>query len=297
MAETIDGRSLDITNRGKLFFPDCGVTKGDIIDYYGRIYPQMEAHLAGRPVSFERYPDGIEGTHFFQKNAPEYFPDWIRTVTLAKQDGEVDYVIIDERPALVFLADQAAVLIHIFLSTAERPHTPNRFIFDLDPPGDEFTPVRDAAWILQDVLEDVGLHPHVMTTGSKGLHVTTPLVPEHGFDAVRAFAREIAQRAVNEHPKLVTLEQRLENRKGKVYLDIIRNAYGQTGVCPYSLRATPDASIAAPLAWDELGSSELRPDGYTLGNIFRRLGQKDDPWKSFQAAAEPLGPARERLNS
>jgi len=295
LAETIDGRTIDITNREKLFYPESGVTKGDVIDYYSQVFPHMEPHLRGRPVSFERYPDGIGGTHFFQKNASDYFPDWIQTARLEKEDGDVDYVVIDERASLVFLADQAALLIHVFLSTVDRPHRPDRFIFDLDPPADDFGPVRQAAHILRDVLEEAGLHPLVMTTGSKGLHVTTPIYPESEYDDVRAFARRVAERAAEAHPEELTLEQRKEKRQGRVYLDIIRNTYGQTAVCPYSLRARPEASVATPLDWDEVADAGLRPDQYTLTNVFRRLGQKRDPWSRFEDQAESLQQASERV--
>ncbi len=295
MVETIGGRSLDITNRDKTFYSDSGITKGDVIDYYTRVYPYMQPHLRDRPVSFERYPDGIEGTHFFQKNASDYFPDWMRTATLEKQDGEVDYVIVEEQATLVFLADQGAVLIHIFLSTVDRPQRPDRFIFDLDPPGDDFTPVREAAQRLRGVLEDAGLHPFVMTTGSKGAHVTTPIAPENAYDDVRGFARRLAEQAVEHHPDELTLEQRKDKRKGRVYLDILRNAYGQTGVCPYSLRAKPGAPVATPLDWEELHDAELRADRYGLRNLFRRLGQKDDPWAGFEEAAVSLREAEKGL--
>jgi len=295
MSETFDGREIDVTSRDKLFFPDVGVSKGDLIDYYARIYPYMKLHLAGRPISFERYPDGIDGTHFFQKNASDYFPEWIRTVRLEKQDGEVEYIVVQDRPTLVFLADQAALAIHVFLSTVQHPHRPDRFIFDLDPPGDGFSPVRRAALNVREAIEEAGLHPLVMTTGSKGLHVTTPIHPEESYDDVRAFARRVAERAVAAHPDELTLEQRVDQRRGRVYLDIIRNAYGQTGICPYSVRATSRASVAAPLDWDEVGDGSLRPDKYTVRNLFRRLGQKDDPWSQFRERAESLRRAVRRL--
>ncbi len=295
MSETVNGRAIGISNRDKLFYPDAGITKGDVIDYYGRIYPYMAPHLHRRPVSFERYPDGIRGDHFFQKNASDYFPEWIHTTELEKQGGTVDYVVIEERATLVFLADQAALPIHIFLSTADCPGCPDRFVFDLDPPDGDFAPVREAAGRLRDVLEGVGLHPFVMTTGSKGVHVTTPIVPEQAYDNVRAFARRVAERAVERHPNRLTLEQRIDKRDGRVYLDVLRNAYGQTGVCPYSLRARPGAPVATPIDWAELRRATLCPGGTTLRNVFRRLGQKDDPWSGFAGASESLAEANERL--
>ncbi len=295
MTERIGKRSLDISRRSKKLYPDYGITKGEIIDYYTRIYPYMEPHLRDRPISFERYPDGLGGTHFFQKNAPEYFPDWIQTITLEKQDGEVDYVIADERAALAFLADQGTVVIHIFLSRADHPHCPDRFVVDLDPPKGEFARARKAAQQLRAVIEDVGLHPFVMTTGSSGLHVTTPILSEASYDDVRDVVRRIVQVAVQQNPEGLTLEQRKEKREGRVYLDALRNAYGQTGVCPYSVRAKPGAPVATPLDWRELGNPKLRSDRYHVRNLFRRLGQKADPWSGFSEAAASLRDAEKRL--
>ncbi len=294
MPETFDNRTIDITSRGKPLFENSGITKGQVIDYYAHIYPTMQPHLVGRPVSFERYPDGLSGEHFFQKNASDYFPEWIRTARLEKKNGVIEYVVLDDRPSLVFLADQAAIPIHVFLSTVRHPHSPDRFVFDLDPIEGDFARVRRAALYVREVLEAIELHPFVMTTGSTGLHVTTPIHPEMSFDSVRVVVRNLAEQLVKEYPDELTLEQRLDRREGRIYLDIIRNAYGQTTIAPYSLRARAGAPVATPLDWDELKRTDLHSDSYTLQNIFRRLGQKDDPWANVRQQATSLHQARRR---
>ncbi|MGW8187538.1 MAG: non-homologous end-joining DNA ligase LigD, partial [Desulfobacterales bacterium] len=175
------------------------------------------------------------------------------------------------------------------------PGRPDRMIFDLDPAGDDFAEVREAARNLREVLEQVGLTPYVMTTGSKGLHVAVPLKPETSFDRVRHFARDLATFIVRQQPDLYTVEPRKEKRKQRLFLDYLRNGYGQTAVAPYAVRAKAGAPIATPLDWNELSDGRLRSDRYTLRNIFRRLGQKDDPWADMNRHARLLTTPQNRL--
>jgi bifunctional non-homologous end joining protein LigD len=178
----------------------------------------------------------------------------------------------------VYLANQAAITLHGWLSRLPEPERPDRLIFDLDPPDEDFEPVRKAADQVRGLMEVVGLSPHVMTTGSRGLHVVAPIRPEHPFDHVREFAAEMAGALAHAHSGQLTTEQRRDKRGGRLYLDVMRNAYGQTAVLPYSVRARPGAPVATPLDWDELTRTEIGPRSYTLENVLRRLGQKPDPW-------------------
>ena len=278
----IDGNRIELSNLDKVFYEKAGVTKGDVIEYYRRIYPTMAIHLGERPLTLHRYPDGISGEGFYQKEAPEYIPGYVDTVEIEKvEGGKQPQMTCNNRETLVYLANLGTVTFHVWLSRSDRLHLPDKLIFDLDPPGDDLEPVREAAFDLRRLLNELGLNPYVMTTGSSGLHVAVPLKRELDFDPVRQVAGAVSSHLASRHPDKYTTEVRKAKRKGRLFLDIARNAYGQTSVAPYSLRARDECSVAVPLEWDELHDSDLHSKSYTIDNIFRRLGQKDDPWGSF----------------
>ena len=291
----VEGREIGLTHTDKVLFPEAGLTKGDLIAYYRRIAPVMLPHLAGRPLSLQRYPDGITADGFMQKNAADYFPSWVERAPLPKQNGEVQHVIARDAATLVYLANQAAITLHVGLARIDRIDQPDRLVIDLDPSDDDFDKVKRAAKRARQLLEAVGLVPFVQTTGSRGLHVWVPLERKEGFDEVRAFAGEIAARLVAERPNELTTEQRKAARGDRVYVDVARNAYAQTAAAPYTVRARPTAPVAAPLEWDELGDRALTPQRYTIGNLFRRLGQRPDPWRDIARDAQSLAAARARL--
>jgi bifunctional non-homologous end joining protein LigD len=250
----------------------------------------MLPHLADHPLSLQRLPGGIQAEGFYQKEIPDYFPDWIRRVSVEVKEDQTRQaqVVCDNVETLVYLANQACLTLHPWLSRADKLNHPDKLIFDLDPPGDEFEVVRFAAERLREMLQEVGLVPFVMTTGSKGLHVVAPLNWSADFDEVRAFVRQLADELARREPERLTTETRKEQRQGRVFLDYLRNAYGQTGVVPYTVRAKPGAPVATPLDWDELTDPRLHSQSYTLRNIFQRLGQKADPWQNILAHARSL---------
>lgn len=290
----IDGQTIEISNQDKVFFPQAGLTKGDLIDYYRRIAETMLPYLKERPLSMQRFPDGIEGEGFYQKQVPEYFPDWIDRVAVAVKEDEDEQpqVVCNQAATLVYLANQACITPHAWLSRQDKLDCPDRLIFDLDPPDNDFEPVRFAAQLLREALEERGLTPFVMTTGSRGLHVVTPLDRQADFDTVRLFARELAKLLADREPDRLTVEPRKDKRKGRLFLDYLRNAYAQTAVPPYAVRAKPGAPVATPLDWDELNNSELHSQQYTMQNVFLRLGQKKDPWQGMMDKAGSLAKAR-----
>jgi len=224
-----------------------------------------------------RFPDGIGEDGFFQKQIGDYFPDWIDRITLAKKDGEVTYVVADKAATLVYLADQGCITPHLSLSRNDKPNHPDRMIFDLDPSDEDFGKVRKAARHLKDALDRLGLASFVQTTGSRGLHLLVPLDRTADFQAVRDFAHQLCERVAESAPELMTVEQRKKKRGQRVFLDYLRNAYGQTSVGPYAVRAKPGAPIATPVRWDEV-DADLDPRAYRLDNIFRRLSKVSDPW-------------------
>lgn len=292
----VGSRTVELSRAEKVFFPADGITKGDVVGYYHRIAPTLLPHVAGRPVSMERYPDGLAGEGFYQKEVPDYFPSWIHTARLArKEGGTITHALADDAATLVYLANQACLTPHVWLSRADRPDHPDRMIFDLDPPGGDFGAVKAAARRLRELLEALDLEPFVMTTGSRGLHVTVALDREAGFDTVRAVARAAAALLAERHPHELTVEQRKDKRGARIFLDTARNGYAQTAVPPYALRARPGAPVATPLDWNELDRGDLGPRSYTVSNIFRRLSQKEDPWRGIDRRTGSVAGLRERL--
>jgi bifunctional non-homologous end joining protein LigD len=291
----IGGHTIELGNPDKVMFPDPGITKRQLADYHRRIGAVMLPHTRGRPVTMHRFPDGVDGTDFYQKDAPGYFPDWIATETVSKDDGDVTHVVVDDVATLVYLADQACITPHVWLSTTDHLDRPDRLVFDLDPPkgADDPEPVRFAALAIRDLLDELGLPSRIMTTGSSGFHVVVPLRASEPFDTVRGFARRCSDVLAGRHPDRLTVEQRIRARSGRVFLDYLRNAYAQTTVAPYAVRALPGAPVATPIDWDELGATG--PRSYTMENILRRLGQKDDPWAVDGLKAEDVRDATARL--
>jgi bifunctional non-homologous end joining protein LigD len=294
-AMRIDGHEIAVSNQDKVFFPESGLTKGDLIDYYRRIADVALPHLRGRPVSMHRFPDGIGKVGFFQKNIPDYFPQWIERKTLGKEGGSVTHVVANNAATLVYLADQGCITPHIGLSRVDRIEAPDRLVFDLDPSGDDFAGVQGAARKVKAVLDELGLDTFVQTTGSRGLHVVVPLDRRAGFEEVRRFARRLAEHLAGRYPDELTVEQRKAARGERVFVDYLRNGYAQTTVAPYAVRAIEGAPVAAPLTWSEALAEGLSPRKYTIENIFRRLGQKDDPWAGIDRKAKSIVAARNRI--
>lgn len=287
---TVDDRTISLSNLDKIFFPDNGVSKGDLIDYYRRIAGVMLPHMAGRPISMQRFPDGIAGEGFYQKEAPAYFPEWVERaqVWVEEEENRQPQVVCSNTATLVYLANQACITPHIWLSRRDKLYYPDRMVFDLDPPDGDFEPVRSAARAMRKALDANGLKSFVMTTGSRGLHVVVPLAREVEFDEVRKAARRLAEQVAGEAPDRLTVEMAKVDRQGRLFLDYLRNSYGQTTVAPYAVRAKPGAPVATPLDWDELDDTGLNSQSYTIQNIFRRLGQKDDPWRDMREQAQSL---------
>ncbi len=280
---TLNGRILEPSHLDKAYFPQDNVRKGDLITYYRRIADVMLPYLRERPLSLQRFPDGIAEGGFYQKEAPDYFPDWIERVMIpVESEGEPQpQVVCNDAATLIYLVNLGCITPHTWLSRAGSLHSPDRLIFDLDPPDDDFDLVREAARALRTALQDAGLVPFVMTTGSQGLHVVAPLAGRTKFATVRDFARQVAERLARQNPQQFTTEPRKAQRNGRLFLDYLRNAYAQTAVAPYAVRPLPGAPVATPLDWDELDRSDLHSQRYTIHNIFRRLGQKDDPWRKI----------------
>jgi bifunctional non-homologous end joining protein LigD len=291
-------KTVEITHPDKLLFPGDGVSKADLAGYYEAVSEWMLPHVRNRPLSLMRYPDGIEGHGFFQKNTPDYYPDWIRRVEVDKKGGKVVHALVCGADTLVYLVGQNTITPHVWLSRADRLRQPDRIVFDLDPaPGADFTAVRRAARRTGELLRELGLEPFAQVTGSKGIHVWTPLRRRATFEDVRPFARGVAELLTARHPDELTLEFRKAERHGRILVDVMRNAYAQTVVPPYAVRPRPGAPVATPIAWDELSDSKLRPDRWTVKSVRRRLESKGDPWADMASFARGLSRASKRLAS
>jgi bifunctional non-homologous end joining protein LigD len=287
-AKRVGRQLLEITRPEKVLFPNDGITKRELVEYYERIASTMLPYLRGRPIAMERYPDGIVGQGFFQKKAGPYFPDWLKTASLAKQNGAVRHVICDDAATLVYLASQAVITPHTWLSRVDKPNHPDQMIFDFDASKEQFKTVCVAARKLRDALANHGLTSFVKTTGSRGLHVLVALDRKAEFDQVRAFARDIAEQLARSDPVHLTTDIRKNKRRGRIFVDVGRNSYAQTAAPPYAVRARDGAPVAAPLAWDELEDPGLRADQFNIRNIFDRLEKVGDPWKDSNKRAQKL---------
>ncbi|WP_371575190.1 non-homologous end-joining DNA ligase [Streptomyces sp. NBC_01314] len=301
-------RTVEIHRPDKVLFPADGgggsgdgggggggkeYTKGDLVAYYRAVAPFMLPHLRGRPLMLERHPDGLEGPMFMQKNTPEHYPDWIERVEVSKEGGTVVHPVCENAATLVYLADQACLTLHRWLSRTGSVDRPDRLVFDLDPAADEFEQVREAAHDVRELLDKLELPSVPMTTGSKGVHVVVPVNGHDDFDAVRDFAKQVADELVRAHPGRFTTEARKKDRGERLYLDVQRNAYAQTAVAPYTVRARPGAPVATPLTWEQLDDPAVDARRWTLADAVEQA--RTDPWAGAMSRGRALGPARRRL--
>ncbi len=275
----------DVSNAEKILFPEEGYTKLQFVQYYNKIADYILPHLQGRPVSMRRFPSGPHGTLFFQKNIPDYFPDWISRIRVM-DSKKTTYAVCNDRRTLLYLAN-LVVEFNTWPSKVDRLEFPDKMIFDIDPMRDGFKQVILCAKALKDILDGLGLESYVMTTGSRGLHVVVPLDRKLDFTRVRSFAQVIAGSVVDSDPDLFTVEQRTEKRGKKVFIDIYRNSFSQTAISPYSVRPLDTAPVAAPIEWEELGSvSDSKK--YSMVNIMEKLESRGDPWQGIFANKQSL---------
>ncbi|MBG0786678.1 MAG: ATP-dependent DNA ligase [Anaerolineaceae bacterium] len=293
----IDGHDVQLIHLDKVFFPQAGLTKGDLVTYYQTIAPVMVPLIKDHPISVQRFPDGLNGEGFFNKDAPDYFPMWIRRVSFPKREGgHFDAPVIDSEAALIYLANQAVITPHLYLARLDELERPDRMIFDLDPPDEtrDFTGVRKAALDIQEVMTKLDLKCWVQTTGSQGFHVVIPLDRTLVFNDVRDFAQDVSRLLIMQNEGLYTLEDHISRRKGRIFLDTLRNSYGATAVAPYAVRARPEASVATPVDWSEVEAG-VNPRDWTIKNLPQRMAQRDDPWKDLSDYPQNLQSRWEKL--
>lgn len=273
-------RAVAVTNPDKVLYPDAGYTKADVVEYYRKVAPRLLPFLKDRPVPLERLPDGLgeKKPHFWQKNTPASYPDWIPRAQLQTEGGKaVNYVLVNDEPTLLYLVNQGALTFHPWLSRVQSLDRPDFVLFDLDPGGASFKDVVTVAKKVHEELEGEGREAVVKTSGKTGLHVLVPWRDAGGFDAARAWALGASERVAAALPGAATTEVRKAKRAGRVYIDVMQNARGHHAVPPYVLRAVPGAPVSTPLRWDELKAG-LDPKAFTLRTAPTRFArQKNDP--------------------
>lgn len=279
----VEGEKLELTNLSKVMWPEDNITKGDFINYYVQIAPYVLPHLKDRPVVFTRYPDGIYGKAFYQKNVPDYAPEWLKTYSDESFSGgkkkEVRYVLIDDLKSLVWAANQASLEIHPWLSRIGTIDYPDFVVFDLDPM--ENTGFEDARFLalgLRKLLEMEGLKGFPKTSGATGIQVYVPVEPRYTYRQVRAFAKFFCRVLEKTFPDKATTERSVKKRQGKVYLDYLQNVKGKTLIAPYSPRPIAGAPVSAPVTWEELESG-INPSMFTIKNMPERLKKVGDLFK------------------
>jgi len=289
-------RPLRLSNVDKPFFPDDGYTKGDLIQYYASVAPVLLPHLAGRPISMSRYPDGIDGPSFYEKRAPGHQPEWMKKAPVPSdsQGGIIDFLLADSREALMWFANMGCVEVHPFHSTSESLDRPDYAIFDFDPSeGSRWEQVVAAARLLKIALGQLGLVGYPKLSGSRGLHVYVPLEPEHDYGRVRRFVGEVGAYLAAANPDDITMEWDKPKRKGRVFVDHNRNAFGQTVASVYSVRPRPGAPVAAPLTWEEV--STVKNGDVTIANLWDRLQRYGDLFAPVVARGQTLDSAEAAL--
>ncbi|HLN88839.1 MAG TPA: non-homologous end-joining DNA ligase [Candidatus Binatia bacterium] len=282
MTENIkDLTKVDLKNLDKIFYPKNKVTKGQVVEYYIRMAPKILPIIKDRPLVLTRYPDGIEGEtmSFFQKNAAEGTPNWVKIKKIYSPTSkrDVHYIVCNDLDSLIWLANMAALEIHMPFSKIDNLDKPDLLFFDVDPePPATLSDAAEASLLLKDKLRDLGLTPFVKTSGKKGIHVVIPIEPEHVFEKARAFVHQIGIELAKESDMIVS-EFKDTKKPGKVFADYLQNSPLRTMVVPYSLRPTPDATVSTPLEWSEVKKG-INPSDYTISTVVDRTG---NPWKDI----------------
>ena len=283
-----------VSHPERVIYEEAGVTKGDVVAHYERVAPRMLEFAAQRPLTLQRFPRGIGAPGFMQKNVAEHFPDSIGRYRVPKADGgTTTYPVVDRTDDLAYLANQGTLTFHMWLSRTDAPERPDWLVLDLDPEAGDVAGARHATAGVHDLLAEFGVEAFAVATGSKGFHVWVPIAGKVPYDDAAMVARALAELAAIRDPERLTVEFLKKERRGRVFVDWLRNTPGATVVVPFSLRPTPMASVAVPITWEELNAAD--PDGWRIGAIDDRLAIATDlepqrlPVKEIVAAARAAG--------
>ncbi len=281
-----------ITHPDKVLFPESGLTKGELCAYYEAVAPLMVPHIAGRPVTMERFPAGIDKKGFIQKDVSKGFPDWLQRVAVPKRQGEpgdeVNYPLVTDSRALVWLANQNSITPHVWTSRVPKLHQPDLFVFDLDPSTEDAKALRAGTLAVRSLLDELGLPCFVKTSGSKGFHIVVPLDGEADYDVVWRFGHGAGALLVKRHPTLFTQEFIKADRAGRILIDTGRNIAGATFAAVYAVRPKPGAPVSAPCTWDEVEHGRVQPRSFTLRGMASRLSEVGDLWQDLESRGRSL---------
>lgn len=293
-ALTIGDHRVQLSNTDKVLFPTSGITKGEYVEYYQRIAAYMLEHIRDRPLSMERFPEGINGGAFYQKEVPEYFPAFVKRVDV-KPDDETPkfYATAANEASIVYLANLVTIP-HIWMTCVSDLRKPDRMVWDLDPMGLTFKEVKTAAKLLRYLLSELGVKGYPMLTGSRGIHVVAFVAPEEDVEEIFDFTKKVAQLITRKLPRLFTVTYTKSKRGKKIYVDYHRNVYAQTAVAPYAVRAIEGAPIAFPVNWSDVDDDQLDAQTFTIRNVSERLESEGASWPDIERIQD-FGSARERL--
>lgn len=284
-----------ITHPEKVLFPDDGITKGQVALYYEAIAPAMVPHIRNRPVTMERFPQGIGKKGFIQKDVSKGFPAWLERVEVPKKGGVVHHPIVTDTRSLLWLANQNCITPHVWTSRAPDLYFPDICVFDLDPSKDDVEMLRAATLALRDFLDELGLPSWVKTSGSKGFHLVVPLDGKTNMGEVEAFAHRVGTALVRKSPDVFTQEFHKADRGARILIDTGRNGYSATFAAVYAIRAKPGAPISAPCTWEEIESGEVHPRSFTILNMADRMEAVGDLWKDMARRKRSLTRAIAKL--
>jgi bifunctional non-homologous end joining protein LigD len=273
---TVGEHNLKLTNLDKLIWPE-GLIKAHLVKYYSDVAPYVLPHLRNRPLVMKRYPDGIDGEAFYQKECPDYAPDWIKRQPVEHSEKVVNYIVCNDQPTLLWLANQGCIEMHAWLARVESLETPDLAVMDLDPAGGvSFEDVLEIALLVKRVLDEFKIKSYPKTSGASGLHLFVPVRQVYSWRQVTGAMKYVAELVVKVHPDKTTVERKVEKRAGKVYLDYLQNGRGKTMAFQYGLRPLPGAPVSTPLSWEEVEEGKIRPGQFTMDTIFQRLKSVGD---------------------
>jgi bifunctional non-homologous end joining protein LigD len=285
----VEGRELRLSNLDKVLYPAVGFTKGQVIDYYTRVAPVLLPHLRGRALTLKRYPNGVDEGHFYEKQKPSHAPEWVRSEPIEAGGRVIDFVLCDDLPTLVWLANLADLELHPSLALADDPDTPTVLAFDLDPgPPAGLAECCRVAVLLRDTLAQVGLDCYPKTSGSKGMQIYVPLNAKTGYDDTKPFANGLARLLEKQNPKLVVSVMKKELRRGKVFIDWSQNDRHKTTVGVYSLRARERPTVSTPLAWDEVEAGDAGALVFEAGELLERVEEVGDLFEPVLSEKQEL---------
>ena len=291
---------VKLTSADRVLYPDDGITKGDLFEYYGAVAPVLVAHLNNRPFTMKRYPHGIDGEVFFQKQAPKHLPNWIPTrqfTTHPRTGGSrlVDFALVNSPEAVLFMVQNNCIDMNAWYSRVDRPDRPDFVLFDLDPPDDGFALAIEVAHLIHELLDELGLPAYVKTSGADGIHVVAPITRRSTFEETYRFAEQASRLLEHRHPGKVTTEWLKKKREG-VLVDHRQNGWGKTIASVYSVRPKPGAPVSTPLRWEEL-TDDVRPRDFSMAVALRRVEEHGDLFAPVLEDPRPLASAAKKLES